>query len=844
MQSLLDREGTIEGVQGIIEQAQQMPDAHAIMVLSCDENEFTPEELNPVLREVSVPLFGGTFPGIIHEHEKLNRGSIVLPLPAPADLHILRSLSDPARDFALELDGYLAGSSLGGSMFVFVDGMARRISALIDALFEQYGLEMNYLGGGCGSLSLEQKPCIFTNEGLLEDAAVLAYLNLNSGVGVAHGWDMISEPMKVTRSDRNVVYRLDHRPALEVYRELIEEGCGESFTEENFFDIAKAHPFGLHKLQSETVIRDPLSLDADEGLVCVGEVPTGAFVHLMRGETEELIDAAQEANERALQSLGNPAGFDLRVFFDCISRVLFMGSEFKRELEVVSDRVPMIGALTLGEIANSRREFLEFYNKTSVVGLLSSKPPRGGGVERRERLPERPAAAPLGCPSTIETEILLEITLGLNGSLELEKMTHDVLSKILRLLNCSGGLVIRRLQDEDASKAAEFTPIATIPDNLELQRAYREFMTQWNPGEIYDLLAGREEDLPFVTAVADVFVHVFRLEDFGLLVIIRHSAPLPGSFQRAFGPVASKLAWAAWSCVAAEDLQLAAQVFETVHNGIFVTDADNRILRVNPAFTAITGYSAHEVLGKTPEVLSSGYHDKSFYDAMWRALRTDGHWKGDIWNRRKNGELYPQLTSITTTRSPSGDLSHYVVVFSDVTLARQHEQELTQLAHHDVLTGLPNRRLLEDRISQGMAQTRRSGRLMAVALLDLNEFKPINDRWGHEVGDEVLKAVGQRLQGVLRGGDTAARIGGDEFVVVLLGIKDETDCVLAAERILTEIKAPITLDLGTVQVSGSLGVTLFPDDEQDADGLLRHADQAMYLAKRSSTEEYHLFNRD
>lgn len=373
MEITLDRTGTVTGLETLLNSMETNPAVHGILLLSCDANGFTPADIDPLLRNLRKPVFGGIFPQIIHDGEHLERGTIALGLTQEPVLTLIRDLSDPNQDLSAAVADAVDPDVAETTLFVFVDGFARRISGLIDALFENHGLELNYIGGGAGSLSLRQKPCLFTPDGLLEDAAILAQTAWPSGIGVAHGWQVVSDVIKVTRSDRNTIQELNYRPAFDVYREIVEPQAAATLTAENFFDIAKGFPFGIRKMGTEVVVRDPLMVDAQGNLVCVGEVPENAFVHILRGETQALVAAAGSANELATEALavhgGDPS---LRIFIDCISRVLFLEEEFPKELNAVNDDLPMIGALTLGEIANSGDHYLEFYNKTAVVGLFAN----------------------------------------------------------------------------------------------------------------------------------------------------------------------------------------------------------------------------------------------------------------------------------------------------------------------------------------------------------------------------------------------------------------------------------------------------------------------------------------
>lgn len=371
MRILLDRTGACEALAQLLAIGDADPAVGGMLVLACDDNGLTPQAVDPALRSTRKPVFGGIFPQIIHDEERLTTGTLVVGLPAVPRLALIEHASDSSVDLEQRLAGAFAQAALGDgqSMFVFVDGFATRIGALIDALFNTFGLDINYVGGGCGSLSLVPKPCVFSNQGLVQDAAVIAWLDLPSGVGVAHGWQPISDAFKVTASQGNTIQTLNWRPAFEVYREVVEAHGARAFDDSNFFSIAKAYPFGIAKLGSEMVVRDPLMRQGD-ALVCVGEVPAGAFVRILNGSPAGLLEAARRARDMAADAMGQrPA--QAEVFIDCISRVLFLEDRFALELSAVRDpRLPMFGALTLGEIANSGKDYLDFYNKTAVVGLI------------------------------------------------------------------------------------------------------------------------------------------------------------------------------------------------------------------------------------------------------------------------------------------------------------------------------------------------------------------------------------------------------------------------------------------------------------------------------------------
>ncbi|WKJ91013.1 PAS domain S-box protein [Methylomonas montana] len=296
---------------------------------------------------------------------------------------------------------------------------------------------------------------------------------------------------------------------------------------------------------------------------------------------------------------------------------------------------------------------------------------------------------------------------------------------------------------------------------------------------------------------------------------------------------------------AEEKLQLAASVFTHAREGIMITADDGAIIDVNDAFCDITGYSRDEVLGQNPRLLSSDLQEIEFHAAMARDLIEKDHWYGELWNRRKNGEVYAVMQTISAVRDTQGNIRQYVALFSDITPLKEHERQLEHIAHYDTLTSLPNRVLLADRLHQGMAQTRRRGQLLAVAFLDLDGFKSINDNHGHKAGDQLLIALASRMAKTLREGDTLARLGGDEFVAVLLDLTDVETSVPMLTRLLTAAAQPVQSGDLVLQVSSSIGVTFYPQAEDiDADQLLRQADQSMYQAKLAGKNRYHVFDAE
>jgi hypothetical protein len=283
----------------------------------------------------------------------------------------ISQLSDPTQDYAAQTAKLVSDFPPGTTVITLVDGLSTRISALLEGLYEMLGNEHQYLGGGAGSLSFVQKPCLFSNHGLLQDCAQITAIGLPMNVGIEHGWHTFAGPFLVTGAYENTITTLDYLPAFEVYRKVVEADSGKSFDDTPFFDLAKAYPFGLDRLDGKVVVRDPL-FNTDDKLVCVGEVPANHLIYILKGDDEKLLAASRRCAEDVAQAVGlcGPA-----LLFNCISRALFLQGRFQEEISGIHTRlpegIPLLGALSLGEIADSGNACLEFFNKTAVLGIFS-----------------------------------------------------------------------------------------------------------------------------------------------------------------------------------------------------------------------------------------------------------------------------------------------------------------------------------------------------------------------------------------------------------------------------------------------------------------------------------------
>lgn len=352
-------------------QAAVAAGAQSLLLLACERNGLTPALVDTGLQALPVPVFGGIFPQIVVGSRRLEQGYVVCGLPFAVTVEYVDKLSDPCADYRSALAALAATVNPPQTLVVLVDGLSTRISALLESLYGEFGDECTYIGGGAGSLSFQQQPCLFSNQGLVGDCAQLTALDRAIGIGIEHGWHSFAGPFFVTGSHHNTLLSLDYQPALEVYRSVVEADSGRSFADTPFFELSKAYPFGLVRLTKNVVVRDPL-FRRDHAITCIGEVPAHHMLYILKGDAEDLLRAARDCTLTALRAQPAPC---MALLFDCVSRALFLDTRFQEELDTIRAQLPaglpLLGVLSLGEIADAGNACLEFFNKTTVLGIVA-----------------------------------------------------------------------------------------------------------------------------------------------------------------------------------------------------------------------------------------------------------------------------------------------------------------------------------------------------------------------------------------------------------------------------------------------------------------------------------------
>ena len=351
-----------------------IPETKSLLILACEEDAWTSIQVDPILSNCEIPVFGGVFPYIIYQGKKLKQGTLVVGLNFSLDLILVKNLSQGIDSITAQLDSSNKEISQSKHLITIIDGLTKNIECFVDNLYNLVGQNSETLGCGAGYLDFVQRDCLFTNQGLIRDAAIIASLPTPYKSGISHGWEILEGPYLVTSSDGNILETLNYSPAFNIYQEQVEKNSGKKFNDHDFFDLAKTYPFGIEDLEGHILVRDPILLKGDS-LVCVGEVPENSMVYLLKGHSKNLIEAAGDAAKSAYDAIEDKKDKSLTaILFDCISRVLFLNDDFDKELESIARNLDnndeIFGALTLGEIGNIGNGSIELLNKSTVIAVF------------------------------------------------------------------------------------------------------------------------------------------------------------------------------------------------------------------------------------------------------------------------------------------------------------------------------------------------------------------------------------------------------------------------------------------------------------------------------------------
>lgn len=370
----VDESGSLSAFKNMLEGLQKQEEVSAVLVLCCDANGLTVEGVNPLLQACDKPVFGGVFPAVLHGARKLDVGTIMVGMTCRVDCLVQEGLDEPGKDYLSPILSWAQGLGKPRTMLAFCDAMAGGADSFSEALLNVFGLNVRTIGGGAGSINFRPKPCVFSSKGMLQDAAVMAVTDMESGVSARHGWHALQGPFTVTEVADCWLKELDGRPAFELYREIVEQESGKRFGMESFFDMARAYPFGVPTLHGEHLVRDPLAMKEDGSMLLAGAVKDGMHLDLLSGNKRSMIHAAERAHWHARNDLRLASGQSVTLCMDCISRVLFLEEDFEKELAALHDGLTeLVGACSIGEFAGNGRDYLAFYNKTVVVGVLKAQ---------------------------------------------------------------------------------------------------------------------------------------------------------------------------------------------------------------------------------------------------------------------------------------------------------------------------------------------------------------------------------------------------------------------------------------------------------------------------------------
>ncbi len=632
-------------------------------------------------------------------------------------------------------------------------------------------------------------------------------------------WQPIGKKMLITHAEKNRVYSINNKPAAEIYAHYL----GSDITRK-MPSTGIEFPLVMKK-NGVLIARAMLAVHGDGSLSFSGNIPQECEVQFGFGNTAAIIN----------KSISDSIAFinqNVETFFvySCMARRRYMPENINVEIAPFANHATTSGFFTYGEFFHTPHSN-EVMNQTLTVVALSESEDSIFNIDDIAK---------------DETEQHVETIQTFSALSNLIKTSTDELNDAFDLFDNGQFILLKRRNEEG-------WPVEYVSNNVmdilgypakDFHQETIDFLSLIHPDDLDNVLS--ETHRAINNNSCDHYIYEpyrLRKQD-GEYLWLYDTTRIIRNKNHDITHIVGYLTDITTRKEAEQELHLYASIFHSSSEAIVVTNHESRIISVNPAFTAITGYSESEAVGQTPSFLSSGRHGTHFYQMMWSELQSTGKWQGEIWNRTKAGELYAEWLSISTLLDEKGGVKNYIALFSDITETKLISERVEFLAHHDALTALPNRILFQDRMQQSILSAERENTKVALLYLDIDHFKSVNDSLGHRTGDLLLKQVVSRLQRTLRQSDTISRHGGDEFLLLIDNLQDISPVMSVIDKITELMKSPFEIEEHQIHTSTSIGIAIYPDDGKDFDTLLQHADTAMYHAKNSGRNTHHFFTAE
>ncbi len=704
-------------------------------------------------------------------------------------------------------------------IIILSDGTTTNGDELLKGIYEN-APNIKIAGGMAGDNGTFTQTYILHQNKIIKNGAVGVALDsdiLQVKNHYSFDWQNIGKKLIITKSEKNRVFTIDNKPATSIYTRYLGNEVLKKMS-------ATGIEFPLvMEINGVKVARAMLAIHDDDSLSFAGNIPQNIEVQFGFGNTASIIN-------NSVKNSTVMANKNIETFFiySCMARRRYMPENISVEIIPFANCAPTAGFFTYGEFFHTPNSN-ELMNQTLTVVALS---------ESSHSIFEDSKK------SNIEPIQYAEVAQTFNALSNLIKTSTDELNETFELFDTGQFILFKWKNTPDLS-------VEYVSNNVTNILGYSTKSFQENIISFTNLI--HKDDIQKVKqniqkAVSDININHFIHEPYrvkksdGKYLWLYETTNIIRDKDKNATHLVGYLTDITSRKQDEERLNLYGSIFNNSSEAIVITDSENKILFVNPAFTSITGYQESEAIGNVPNLLSSGHYDKEFYQNIWKEINEVGKWQGEIWNRRKNGELYAEWLSISTIKNNvSGDIQNYIALFSDITEMKMINERIEFLAHHDALTGLPNRILFQDRIHQAILHANRNSKKVALLYVDIDHFKSINDTLGHKIGDFLLIEIVKRFKNVIREDDTISRQGGDEFLILIDNVDDIDDILMVVKKINGSTKEIFNINDHQIHTSSSIGIAIYPDNGDDFDTLLQHADTAMYHAKHDGRNTYHFF---